>query len=354
MVSGPHPFHLSSPRRPALRSNSSSFLRGNNGISGPSAGNYWREASRATNLAVTLLGGLLILSLLFNLRLWLGDEVFRTGSKEVVLAPMSIRATLGTPRSALKHLIIVPGHALWIGEKASEADTNEGDWLLEPFQSGDGSIATYISHITKGVELAVKDTSSLLVFSGGQTRAEFPVSEASGYARLAAFGNFYAQFGSKDSKAESHTGTAPFERVTTEEYALDSHQNLLFSIARFKEFTGRYPTQITVVGFGMKRKRYESIHRTSIRYPATAFRYIGIDNAEENAEKDYAGEKSAALEPFTRDRYGCKGNLLAKKRTRNALRRFHGYFSSAPELADLLDYCPKKDNEVFPGRLPWD
>jgi hypothetical protein len=44
-------------------------------------------------------------------------------------------------------------------------------------------------------------------------------------------------------------------RVTTEEYALDSYQNLLFAIARFREVVGEWPGRITVVGYGMKRRR---------------------------------------------------------------------------------------------------
>lgn len=44
-------------------------------------------------------------------------------------------------------------------------------------------------------------------------------------------------------------------RVTTEEFALDSYQNLLFGIMRFKEVTGRWPAKITVVGYEMKRRR---------------------------------------------------------------------------------------------------
>ena len=43
--------------------------------------------------------------------------------------------------------------------------------------------------------------------------------------------------------------------VTTEEFALDSYENLLFSVARFKEVTGRWPEEIMVVGYGMKRRR---------------------------------------------------------------------------------------------------
>jgi hypothetical protein len=44
-------------------------------------------------------------------------------------------------------------------------------------------------------------------------------------------------------------------RATTEEFALDSYENLLFAIARFKEVTGRWPERVTVVGYGMKRRR---------------------------------------------------------------------------------------------------
>ena len=44
-------------------------------------------------------------------------------------------------------------------------------------------------------------------------------------------------------------------RTTTEEFALDSYENLLFALARFHEVSSRWPEKITVVGYGMKRKR---------------------------------------------------------------------------------------------------
>ena len=46
---------------------------------------------------------------------------------------------------------------------------------------------------------------------------------------------------------------------------------------------------VTVVGFGMKRRRYEDVHRAALRWPASAFRYIGIDN-ENETDVDYNGE----------------------------------------------------------------
>jgi hypothetical protein len=54
---------------------------------------------------------------------------------------------------------------------------------------------------------------------------------------------------------ESATTLSPAARATVEEFALDSYENLLFSIARFREATGRWPEEITVVGYGMKRRR---------------------------------------------------------------------------------------------------
>ena len=77
----------------------------------------------------------------------------------------------------------------------------------------------------------------------------------------------------------------------------------------------------------MKSKRYAEVHRAAIRWPASAFNYIGIDN-EGNTDADYLGERTYGLEPWVKDSYGCHGNLLAKQRKRNHFRRFHPYFSS--------------------------
>jgi len=71
--------------------------------------------------------------------------------------------------------------------------------------------------------------------------------------------------------------STPFSRTTTETFALDSYQNVLFSIARFHEVTGRYPSQITVVGYEMKRRRFEELHRAAIRFPTALFKYIGLE-----------------------------------------------------------------------------
>ncbi|TKA52109.1 hypothetical protein B0A53_04769 [Rhodotorula sp. CCFEE 5036] len=308
--------------------------------------------SRATRLAVWLLGATLAVSVLLNIRflVWDGHRGFRE-RVHAYTVPQSVLSTIPAQASPLRHLVIVPGHAVWSGSDASLA-SRDRDWILEPMQKG-GSVRTYLKHIVKGVEIAVRDPHALLIFSGGQTRTHADATEGMSYARLAKLGNLYTQFMSdEERRRRAKNPDDEFERVTTEDFALDSMENVLFSIARFKEFTGHYPDRITVVGYGMKRARYEDVHRAAIRWPMDKFEYIGIDN-EGDTTADYEGERKYGLEPYRLDRYGCHGRLLAKRRKRNPFRRFHGYHSSAPELKDLFEYCPL-DNKLFAGPLPWD
>lgn len=91
---------------------------------------------------------------------------------------------------------------------------------------------------------------------------------------------------------EGHTKDGHFVRATTEPYALDSYQNLLFSVARFREYTGRYPSKITVVGYDFKRRRFEELHRAAMRWPNSKFEYVGIDAEGEDLDVARAGEVS--------------------------------------------------------------
>lgn len=91
------------------------------------------------------------------------------------------------------------------------------------------------------------------------------------------------------------TGLLPsadmFARVTTEDAALDSFQNVLFSIARFREFTGAYPTRITIVGHDFKHRRFEQLHRLALRWPKIRFMYEGVPLRSEADEREAtAGE----------------------------------------------------------------
>lgn len=257
-------------------------------------------------------------------------------------------------------------------------------WFLEPYQRG-GSVQTFTKHIQKGVQLAAQDNSSLLVFSGGQTRDNAWMTEAESYYHLAqglglelpyfrsansneankeAFGPLDGTGADAAAAAPSSDSSKPALRMTTENFALDSFQNLLFGIARFREFTGEYPQKITVVGYGVKKPRFENLHARALRWPVSStmrdgsrrFNYIGIDDPG-NITGEQLGEKSKAYQLFEYDMYGCHGRLLEKRRSRNMNRRIPPYSSSAREIAALLDWCPADRSALqglFRGWLPWD
>lgn len=142
--------------------------------------------------------------------------------------------------------------------------------------------------------------------------------------------------------------------MIVEEFARDSYENLLFSIARFKEYTSKYPALITVVGFEFKKLRFENLHRGAIHYPAAQFRYVGIDPPN-LSDKVAETESANAVIPFTSDPHGCTNRLLvSKRRERNPFRRSHSYMLSCPELYNLLTICNRQN---IPGSvyesLPW-
>lgn len=154
------------------------------------------------------------------------------------------------------------------------------------------------------------------------------------------------------------TGSLPFQRATTEDHALDSYQNLLFSIARFHEYTGRYPTKITIVGYEFKRARFTDLHRAALRWPIEQFQYIGVDPINGHQSTAEEGERQNGYLPYSKDLYGCHSVLLSKRRQRNLYNRFHPYYYSSYALRELLDWCPsagasQAGKGIFMGDLPW-
>ena len=148
-------------------------------------------------------------------------------------------------RSA-SHLILVAGHAVFTAASRSASSVqSEASWHLEPFQRG--QLSTMLGHIRRGVSIAASDNASLLVFSGGETRAAAgPRSEASSYWEAA---DALAWFGAPAVRGRS----------LLEAQARDSFENLLFALCRFREASGRYPSRVTVVSFGFKRRRFVEV-----------------------------------------------------------------------------------------------
>ena len=118
------------------------------------------------------------------------------------------------------HLIIVAGHSVTISNHLSNARYDENAWYLLPYQKGQGLPQVIFRHIKAGIREAAKDKNSLLIFSGGETRAATgPANEGSSYFHVADTLHMWNNHHIPDS----HSIRA---RTTTEEYATDSFQNL--------------------------------------------------------------------------------------------------------------------------------
>jgi hypothetical protein len=211
------------------------------------------------------------------------------------------------PWHDLDRLILVAGHAVYTAEDFSRPGADES-WRLEPFQKGEPPF--YIEHIRRGVELAAAEPRALLVFSGGQSRADAgPKSEAQSYWTLA---DHYRWSGAAKVR----------ERATTEEFARDSFENLLFGICRFRECAGRDPETVTVVSWEFKRERFD-LHRETLGLPPGRFVFVGANNPTD-LKSAVRGEASA-LALFRADPWGDGPELSAKRDRRNPFRRRHAY-----------------------------
>ncbi|CAK9053570.1 Uncharacterized protein C57A10.07 [Durusdinium trenchii] len=177
----------------------------------------------------------------------------------------------------------------------------DSDWFLEPYQLHQDLPEALVSHIHAGVRLAAFDPTALLIFSGGQTRAAAgPRDEGWSYYRLAEHFSWWG-LSSQDEQFPADATVA--QRTVTEDFALDSFQNLMFSLWRRSassdtnwisarsplflecivhgpedrlEVVGHYPERITVVSFGFKKHRFGDLHRKALRFPSSRFSFVGI------------------------------------------------------------------------------
>ncbi|KAI7827758.1 hypothetical protein BX661DRAFT_153737 [Kickxella alabastrina] len=279
---------------------------------------------------------LLIISLVINIYYFTRPE------------PLSLPSALATTKTPLHRqreytevdytqltdLVLVVGHGVYMGEGSP---LNESSWFLLNEQRGE--VGAFMAHIGQGIELAMEHDRVLLLFSGGKTRLGAGAhSEAQGYWAAADKMGWL----NKDI----------YRRVLTEEFARDSYENVLFSIARFREITGNYPDRVTVVGFEFKRDRFMNLHRHALKYPKIRFNYVGI-NPPGDVNGMAKGERKNGFSLFEKDLYGCSDQLAKKKVVRNPFMMSHGYAKSCPEIAGLFDYCPSNPTAVYEGDLPW-
>jgi hypothetical protein len=110
-----------------------------------------RGPARLTNLGALLLSSLLAFSLLLNFRFfYLVSPTIQNASSSPLLR--SIVEALPERRpsaSGLDHLVIVPGHSIWIGARAEDAEV-EDSWLLASYQKGRRRPTVFRAHISRG------------------------------------------------------------------------------------------------------------------------------------------------------------------------------------------------------------
>ncbi|KAJ6283201.1 hypothetical protein J3E71DRAFT_35100 [Bipolaris maydis] len=261
-------------------------------------------------------------------------------------------------------LVIVCCHAIFL----PNADTphlplfspyDESNWLLAPFQKADaaagkpGEHETFLSHIKAGIDALTVGTdanhpiSSILVFSGGATkRADTLKTEARSYyhAALAA------------ELAQGHLGGGRAYNlynkgyILLEEEATDSFQNLLFSILRFRNVTGRYPKQIRVITHAFKAKRFLELHAPTIKWPKSRIQIQGIDPimTQDALTSTLLGEEKSGYAAWKEDPMGT-GALLGGKR------QLRGWNASTG--ARHFKHLEDSVKELFQGEvsdeLPW-
>lgn len=209
-----------------------------------------------------------------------------------------------------RHLILVPGHAVWNlrGDPLSDAN-----WRLKPFQNGEPRY--FIEHIQAGVGLAAADPESILLFSGGATEKDAgPMTEALGYWKIA---EWYGWWGQDVSS-----------RAFTEDYALDSFLNLLYGLYRCHQIAGAWPERVTVCGWGFKGRRIAKLHRDALKW-RRELNYVAVNDPPNLAEV-IEREKTTCGE-FDLDPFGLNPPISTKRAARDHFRRVPPY--AIPDLS---------------------
>ncbi|KAL2160613.1 hypothetical protein VTH06DRAFT_1301 [Thermothelomyces fergusii] len=233
------------------------------------------------------------------------------------------------------HLIIVCGHAVWVGGPKNGWD--EAEWLIQDFQRGE--TPTFIEHIKAGVRLLRQDDDATLVFSGGATREEVPLSEARSYYNL---GRANQWFGLLAAGGPSAPDPAPESRMLLEERALDSYDNVLLSIVAFWRRHAVWPQRVTIVSHEFKRGRIVDGHCAAIGFPLERVAFVGINppdvESSGSASSGASDTKKEAMEGVRRalgqwadDPHGVGSQLMAKKIERNHWGTRHPLFESDEE-----------------------
>ncbi|KFY35811.1 hypothetical protein V494_05570 [Pseudogymnoascus sp. VKM F-4513 (FW-928)] len=156
-------------------------------------------------------------------------------------------------------LVVVCCLATWVGSM----DTGN-EWIAMPefgnWTGCDLDMATpsekecWKRQILKGLEvLKGMDGQGVLMFSGGPWLEWNQTSAATSYRNLAKASDYWGYF--EGEKYKDYPS-----RILREERAMDSLQNIMFSLTEFNRRYRYFPEEMTVISYELKRARFEKLH----------------------------------------------------------------------------------------------
>ncbi|OAF55462.1 hypothetical protein VC83_08260 [Pseudogymnoascus destructans] len=236
--------------------------------------------------------------------------------------------------AASKKLVVVCCLATWIGKK----DT-EDKWVAMPGQgtrkgwgmdmANPSERECWRRQICKGLEvLKEMDGEGVLMFSGGPWY-DNRISAAKSYRDFARASNYWGYL--KGDKYKDYSS-----RIITEDRAMDSLQNVMYSLIEFNIRYKNFPEEMTVISYELKRQRFENLHfktAKAILFPTAQAgidvswqgipTFIGIDPRD--LTENYRSEKAIAIgelemqimDLWTGSPYGLSEELMNRKEKRN-------------------------------------
>lgn len=140
-----------------------------------------------------------------------------------------------------------------------------------------------------------------------------------------------------------------------EERALDSYQNILFSIIHFWRAHAHWPARLTIVSHAFKRRRLAGAHCAALSFPADRVAFVGINPPGVPAVVE---SEERAVDEWLRDPCGQSDGLKGKRVRRNPWGVAQTLFLDQDErarsgIATRLVDGGKEEVLVDGGLRPW-
>ncbi|KAG9243262.1 DUF218 domain-containing protein [Calycina marina] len=224
------------------------------------------------------------------------------------------------------HLILVCCHAVYTGGPTKGID--EKEWLIAPFMKGE--IPVFRQHCKEALSLLCCNPApdSIIVFSGGPTRREVPLSEAASYLALCCDNDFWKML--PEERKDS---------ILLEEHALDSFSNLVLGVVRYWKEVGTWPERITIISQGFKQSRFLELHVKAMRWPISRVVFTGAtpwsvgkwEGDKKRVDEIVMSEYLNGFLPWFEDPLGIGAVLQSKRQSRNYWDVGQGLFDTSEE-----------------------